>query len=110
MLPSVAEALAKHLEECLTFYRSPERHWKHIHINNVIERAFEEVKRRTKVIGHFSNETSALVLVFNLLEGERLNWQKVGMRTEDITWIEETAKALEQEPIRLEFLEEAFIV
>jgi hypothetical protein len=31
------------------------------------------------------------------------------MRTEDITWIEETAKAFEQEPIRLEFLEEALI-
>jgi transposase-like protein len=28
--PTAAEILARHLEECLTFYRFPERHWKHI--------------------------------------------------------------------------------
>jgi hypothetical protein len=28
---------------------------------------------------------------------------------EDIAWIEEASKALEQEPIRLEFLEEALV-
>ncbi len=107
--PSAAETLAKHLEECLTFYRFPERHWKHIRTSNVIERAFKEVKRRTRVIGRFPNETSALVMVFSILDEERLKWQKVGMRAEDIAWIEEAAKALEQEPIRLEFLEEALV-
>jgi len=105
--PTAAETLARHLEECLTFYRFPERHWKHIRTSNIIERAFKEVKRRTKVIGRFPNETSALVMVFSILEGERLKWQKVRMRAEDIAWIEEAAKALEQEPIKLEFLEEA---
>jgi len=107
--PSATETLAKHLEECLTFYRFPERHWRHIRTSNVIERAFKEVKRRTKVIGRFPNETSALVMVFSILEGERLKWQKVRMRAEDIAWIEETAKALEQEPVKLEFLEEALV-
>jgi len=107
--PTAAETLARHLEECLTFYRFPERHWKHIRTSNIIERAFKEVKRRTKVIGRFPNETSALVMVFSILEGERLKWQKVRMRAEDIAWIEEAAKALEQEPIKLEFLEEALV-
>jgi transposase-like protein len=105
--PSAAETLTRHLEECLTFYRFPERHWKHIRTSNVIERAFREVKRRTKVIGRFPNETSALVMVFSILEEERAKWQKVMMRAENIAWIEEASKALEQEPIRLEFLEEA---
>ncbi len=77
--------------------------------SNVIERAFKEVKRRTKVIGRFPNETSALVMVFSILEKERVKWQKVGMRAEDITWIEEVSKALEQEPMKLEFLEEALV-
>ncbi len=107
--PSAAETLVKHLEECLTFYRFPERHWKHIRTSNVIERAFKEVKRRTKVIGRFPNETSALVMVFSILDEERLKWQKVRMRADDIAWIEETSKALEQEPIKLEFLEEALV-
>ena len=92
--PSAAETLTKHLEECLTFYRFPERHWKHIRTSNVIERAFKEVKRRTKVIGRFPNETSALVIIFSILEEERLNWQKVTMRADDIAWIEEAAKIL----------------
>ena len=104
-LPTATEILARHLEECLTFYRFPERHWKHIRTSNVIERAFKEVKRRTRVVGRFPNETSALVMVFSLLEEERVKWQKVGMRAEDIAWIEEASKALEQEPIKLEFLE-----
>jgi putative transposase len=107
--PTACEVLAKHLEECLTFYRFPERHWKHIRTSNVIERSFKEVKRRTRVVGRFPNETSALVMVFSLLEEERMKWQKVGMKAEDIAWIEETSRALEQEPIRLEFLEEALV-
>jgi hypothetical protein len=59
------------------------------------------------VVGRFPNETSALVMVFSLLEEERVKWQKVGMKAEDIAWIEEASRALEQEPIKLEFLEEA---
>ena len=108
-MPTACETLARHLEECLTFYRFPERYWKHIRTSNVIERAFKEVKRRTRVVGRFPNETSALVMVFSILNEERLKWQKVGMRAEDIAWIEAASKALEQEPIRLEFLEEALV-
>ena len=104
--PTACEVLAKHLEECLTFYRFPERHWRHIRTSNVIERSFKEVKRRTRVVGRFPNETSALVMVFSLLEEERMRWQKVRMRAEDIAWIEETSKALEKEPIKLSFLQE----
>jgi len=107
--PTACETLSRHLEECLTFYRFPERHWRHIRTSNVIERSFKEVKRRTRVVGRFPNETSALVMVFSLLEEERLKWQKVRMKAEDIAWIEEAAKALGQEPIRLEFLEEALV-
>ena len=107
--PTATETLLRDLEECLTFYRFPERHWKHIRTSNVIERSFKEVKRRTNVVGRFPGEISALMVVFGVLEEERLKWQKVGMRAEDIAWIEEAAKALEQEPIRLEFLEEALV-
>jgi len=107
--PTACETLAQHLEECLTFYRFPERHWKHIRTSNVIERSFKEVKRRTRVVGRFPNETSALVMVFSLLEEERMKWRKVRITAEDIAWIEEASKALEQEPIKLEFLEEALV-
>ncbi len=39
---TACETLTRHLEECLTFYRFPERHWKHIRTSNVIERSFKE--------------------------------------------------------------------
>jgi len=81
----------------------------HAFRHNVIERSFKEVKRRTRVVGRFPNETSALVMVFSILNEERLKWQKVRMRADDIAWIEEAARALEEEPIRLEFLEEALV-
>lgn len=35
--PTAYESLAKHFEECLTFYRFHEPHWKHIRTSNVIE-------------------------------------------------------------------------
>jgi hypothetical protein len=57
----------------------------------------------------FPNETSALVMVSSLLEAERVKWQKVEMKAEDIAWIEEASKALEPEPIQLEFLEAALV-
>jgi transposase-like protein len=106
---TACENLARHLDECLTFYQFPERHWRHIRTSNVIERSFKEVKRRTRVIGRFPNETSALVIVFSLLEEEKLKWQKVRMRVKDIAWIEEASKALDQQPIKLEFLEEVLV-
>ena len=99
----------KHLEECLTFYRFPERYWKRIRTGNVLERSFKEVKRRTRVVGRFPTETSALIMVFGILEEQRLKWQKLTMRAQDIAWIEEATKSLKEEPIRLESLEPALV-
>ncbi len=58
-------------------------------------------------MGRFPTETSALMMVFGILEEKRMIWQKVRMKAEDIAWIEEVVKSLEQEPIRLDFLKEA---
>jgi len=59
--------------------------------------------------GRFLNETSALVMVFSFLEEERIKWKKGLMRAKDIAWIEEASEALEQDIIKLEFLEEALV-
>lgn len=52
----------RHMEACLVFYKFPEAHWKRIRTSNVIERLFQEVKRRTKVIPAFGKEKSCLML------------------------------------------------
>jgi len=57
-------------------------------------------------LGNLDAEESIKLII---LDEERLKWKKVRMRADDIAWIEEASKALEQEPIRLEFLEEALI-
>ena len=67
-----------------------------------LDTSFKEVKRKANVIGRFPTETSALMVVCGVLKEERLKWQKVGMRADDIAWIEEAANALEQEPIELD--------
>ena len=57
------------------------------------------------MIGRFLTETSALMMVFSILDHERVKWRKVRMRPAVVSWIEEAAEALDQEPIRLEFAE-----
>jgi putative transposase len=108
-LPTACEVLVKGLEECLTFYRFPESNWKFIRTSNVLERTFREVKRRTNVIGRFPTEISALMMVFGILEEERLKWNRVRIKAEDILWIEEAARKLDQDPIRLDFRDTAAI-
>jgi hypothetical protein len=48
----------------------------------------------------FAKEGAKLLLTV-ALEEERVKWQKVEMKAEDIAWIEEASKALEPEQIQL---------
>ena len=75
------ETLCRDLCDCLTFYHFPQAHWKPLRTSNVIERAFREVRRRTRVVGRFPHELSALTLVFATLEEDRLKWR--GLRMDD---------------------------
>ncbi len=48
-------------------------------VTNLLERTFVEVGRRTKVIGRFPGETSALSLVWAVLELSSCGWRGVVM-------------------------------
>lgn len=63
-LPTAVRCFLDDLEACLAHLRCPEVHRKAIRTTNVIERAFEELRRRTKVIPRFFNERSCLKLAF----------------------------------------------
>ena len=80
-LPSVTRCLLVAIDACLTYYRFPEAHWKRIRTSNVLERCFEEVKRRTRVIGRFptDNEEPALALLWAVLCEQRSGWRGVQM-------------------------------
>ena len=63
--PSAVACLQRDLEACLTFYAFPKAHWKTIRTTNVIERLFDEVKRRShKMAAAFRNEDSCLLMFY----------------------------------------------
>jgi transposase-like protein len=74
-LPQAVKVLRGGLEESLTYYRYPEKHWSRIRTNNPLERLLREVKRRLKVVGTFPDVESALMLAT-----ARLKW------TQEHTW------------------------
>ena len=63
--PSAVACLKRDLEACLTFYAFPKAHWKTIRTTNVVERVFDEVKRRShKMAAAFRNEESCLLMFY----------------------------------------------
>jgi len=99
--PTACEILARDIDDCLTFYRFPEAHWKRIRTSNVIERAFKEVRRRTKVVGRFPNEKSALTLVWASIEHDRLKWRGVRVDDSMLTVVQEAVVLFAKDPIRV---------
>jgi putative transposase len=72
--PSAMECLQRDLEACLTFYSFPKEHWKTIRTNNVMERLFGEVKRRShKMAAAFRNEESCLLLFYAVIRSLKFN-------------------------------------
>lgn len=62
--PTAISCFLDDLDACLVHLKCPEAHRKAIRTTNVIERAFEELRRRTKVIPRFFDERSCLKLAF----------------------------------------------
>jgi putative transposase len=72
--PTALECLQRDLEACLTFYAFPKEHWRTIRTNNVIERLFGEVKRRShKMAAAFRNEGSCVLLFYAVIRGLKFN-------------------------------------
>lgn len=76
--PTAVECLKRDLDACLTFYAFPKAHWKTIRTTNVIERLFNEVKRRShKMAAAFRNEGSCLLMFFAVVRS--LKFRRVAM-------------------------------
>jgi transposase-like protein len=78
--PSAIECLDRDWEACLTFYAFPKTHWRTIRTNNVIERLFGEVKKRThKMAAPFQGEASCLLMFYAVIRS--LTFRKLTMPT-----------------------------
>lgn len=75
--PSLVRAFEDDLEALLNILKVPFNHRKNVRTTNLIERSFEEERRRTKVIPGFLTEKSALKLIFSVLIRASKRWQRV---------------------------------
>src|SRR5215218_2211151 len=75
--PSGMAVIERDLDALVCHLRFPADHRKRIRSTNLLERTFVEVRRRTKVIGRFPGETSALCLIWAVLELASRGWRGV---------------------------------
>jgi len=77
--PAMMACFMDDLEACLIHLKYPLGHRKYIRTTNLLERTFEEQKRRTKVIPTFPGERSVIKLVYAVLIRTSNKWNKVSM-------------------------------
>jgi transposase-like protein len=77
--PSAMECFEKDLDECLTYLLFPQEHQKRLRTTNLLERTFEESRRRTKVIPRFPTERSCLTLMYATLIIASRTWRGIPM-------------------------------
>ena len=77
LYPAAMKLLLTDREGLTAYLRFPTEHHCRIRHSNLIERAFGETKRRTKVIGRFPGETSAVSLVWAVLDRASAGWRGV---------------------------------
>jgi putative transposase len=62
------------IDAALSYLSYPGSHHARIRTTNMLERLFEEVKRRTRVVGVFPNETSAATLATEIALRSSEQW------------------------------------
>jgi putative transposase len=86
--PSAMAVIERDLDALVAHLRWPTERRKRIRTTNLLERTFVEVRRRTKVIGRFPGETSALSLIWAVLELSSRGWRGVVMTPKTVAEIE----------------------
>jgi len=77
--PSAVQCFQDDLDACLNHLRCPASHRKRIRTTNLLERAFLEVRRRTRATPRFLDERSCLKLIFAALMQVSDQWQRIRM-------------------------------
>jgi putative transposase len=77
--PAAMACLADDLEASLAHLRLPVRHRINVRTTNLLERSFEEERRRSKVIPRFNDERSAMKLVFATLIRVSDRWNRISV-------------------------------
>lgn len=82
--PAAIKCFQEDLDCCINFMKFPKGHHQFIRTTNLLERTFEEQKRRTKVIPRFFDERSCIKLVFGTMIRVSNKWKRVKMNQYDL--------------------------
>jgi transposase-like protein len=77
--PAAVRCFAEDLEASLAHLKVPVRHRINVRTTNLLERSFVEERRRSKVIPRFTDEKSAMKLVFATLIRASDRWSRVSI-------------------------------
>lgn len=75
--PNAVDCLIKDQHTLLTFYDFPAAHWKSIRTSNPIESTFASVRHRSKQCKGAFTQTSAMTLIFKLIQAAEKRWRKI---------------------------------
>jgi transposase-like protein len=65
------------LDELLSFLAAPKSHWRKVRTTNAIERAFREVRRRTRPMSCFQNSASVNRIIYGIVSHLNNNWKQM---------------------------------
>jgi putative transposase len=78
--PKAVRCIEKDLDELLNFFSCPKEIWIKVRTTNVIERAFREVRRRTRPMSCFNHDQSIERIVYAVLNHLNEQWGKKPLR------------------------------
>src|SRR3954468_853778 len=96
--PSAIRTIDDHVDQLVAHLRFPLEHRKRTRSTNLLERTFVEVRRRTKIIGRFPGETSALSLIWAVLELASRGWRGIIMTPRAVAEIERLRRRRQHAP------------
>jgi putative transposase len=73
---AAVRCMDKNLAECLRYYDFDKSMWKSIRTTNILERAFREVRRRTRPMNLFPNADSANRIFYGVTKNLNQNWNE----------------------------------
>lgn len=73
--PAAVACLLRDWEALLAFYATPARDWRRVRTTNAIERAFREVRRRTRPMTCFTNDPSCDRITYAVVHFLNEQWQ-----------------------------------
>lgn len=74
--PKAVQSVEVDLDELLNFLACPRTHWRKIRTTNAIERAFREVRRRTRPMSCFQNHASVDRIVYGVVSHLNSKWKE----------------------------------